>query len=1542
VDGKVVKAGRTRLAPQRVALTAARADARIATVFAMPELAGRAAFTKPAILRLAAVSVAALMLAMPAAADGGRGGGDGWTGGGGGAGGIDNPTGPGGAGADPTHGSAAGGGGGAGAGMGGAGGAFGGQGGAHGSVGAGLPVGNSSGTGGANGGGGGFRAGGGGGAGGYGAVVTGDGALGTLSSIITITGGNGGNGPGSTTDQGGSGGTGGVGLFLTDTTQDRSLTVSGTVNGGNGGGAGGSSGARAGDGGAGGAGIRAGNGGGRTTLVITGTVQAGNGGPTGPGFPAGTEGAAGAGITGSNLSITNSGTISAGVDGYANLGTAVHFTGGDNSLTFVNATSGLIGGIVVEAGTLTFAQPTNVTVDNVISGAGAVIKTGAGTLLLTGVNTYTGGTSFNGGDVWVSSDANLGDASGGLSFNGGTLTVVGGSFTSARAVTLNAGGGTIQVDGGRSLLLTGNITGTGGLTKSGGGELALQGNNDYFGNTLVQSGRLVASSSGAFSANSNYTIAAGATLEVSDAPGIRAMVGSLSGSGKVEIGSGATLVTGSTDTTATFSGTITGNGSFEFDGSGTQIISGSVNIGGDLFVCACGGNGQLVLRGGSSTIGGDIIVFGGTLAVEQGAALDNGLGFALSVGAIRVDGVGSSFNTGSLQIQGAGEAASLIVSGGATLNSVVAAVDGSVSTASATVTGTGSRWTISGGLLAVGASSSEAASVTVADGGVIDLNGGDLQLASLGTLNIGNGGRAGTVLAAGIVNEGRIVADFTDTATLGVVVSGSGSLTKRGGGTLILAATNSYSGGTTLEGGTISIASDGNLGDASGALTLNGGVLQVTGTGLTQLARDIVFGPKGGGFDIAAAANTFTVTQSFSGTGSLSKAGAGTLLLTNTHTYAGATTVSGGTLLAGRTGSFSPASAFTVAAGATLDLSGFSQSIGSLAGAGTVALGAGTLSTGSDNTSTTFSGVITGTGGLSKAGTGSLTLTGTSSYSGATTVQAGKLVVNGSLANSVVGIDAGATLGGSGTVGGIVAASGGTVAPGNSIGTLSVTGNVAFAAGSTYQVEVNAAGQGDRINATGIATLSGGTVQVLAESGNYAAATSYTILSANGGVTGQFAGVTSSLAFLTPTLVYDAQNVRLAMTRNDHSFGPDGGGGSGGGSGDNAGSRPYIAATRNQGFIGNAAERLGVGNPVYNTLISATAAEARAGFDLLSGEAHAQGVSVATAESRLVREAVLGRLRGTLLPGPGAEILAGFSADLPSAKGPVAMPAPRPGERFAIWGEAVGAHANSDGDGNAASLSRRTGGAILGADMKLYDSGAGSLRVGIAGGYTQSNFDVDGRLSSGRLESGHALLYAGARYGNWRLDGGIGYSFGETSLTRQVRIRGFGDSLRSDRDTDLLQGFAELGYAFRFERFALEPFAQLALLRASSGSAIEQGGAAALWVAAQDQTLGFATLGLRAEAQLGAMPLFARGLLGWRYGFGDLTPQATTGFASAAFVAGTPARVYAAEIDRNALVAEAGLDWRVGKATTLGLAYSAAIGERTRDHALKGRFEVRF
>lgn len=149
--------------------------------------------------------------------------------------------------------------------------------------------------------------------------------------------------------------------------------------------------------------------------------------------------------------------------------------------------------------------------------------------------------------------------------------------------------------------------------------------------------------------------------------------------------------------------------------------------------------------------------------------------------------------------------------------------------------------------------------------------------------------------------------------------------------------------------------------------------------------------------------------------------------------------------------------------------------------------------------------------------------------------QGGALYANGTITGTAF-VGAGGLLGGSGTLGGISALSGGTVAPGNSIGTLNVTGNVAFAPGSAYQVEANAGGQSDRITAGGSATLSGGTVQVLAASGAYNPRTTYAILTAAGGVSGQFAGITSNMAFLSPGLRYLTNEVDLTLTRNDVSF----------------------------------------------------------------------------------------------------------------------------------------------------------------------------------------------------------------------------------------------------------------------------------------------------------------------------------------------------------------------------------------------------------------------
>ncbi|WP_336812043.1 autotransporter outer membrane beta-barrel domain-containing protein [Bosea sp. MMO-172] len=727
-------------------------------------------------------------------------------------------------------------------------------------------------------------------------------------------------------------------------------------------------------------------------------------------------------------------------------------------------------------------------------------------------------------------------------------------------------------------------------------------------------------------------------------------------------------------------------------------------------------------------------------------------------------------------------------------------------------------------------------------------------------------------------------------------------------------------GAAGISGSDLSITNTGTIaGGLSGDGLTRAAAIHITG-GSNSLSFGNATSGLNGGIVVAAGSLTFaqptnvTVDNAISGAGQVTKSGAGTLILTGINTYSGGTSLTGGRLAVSSNANLGAVSGGLTFNGGTL------QALGSFTTARATNLAsAGTVEVVSGET-LTMSGSISGTGGLSKTGTGTLALTGNSSaYGAGTTVSAGKLVVNGQMTNSVMTLDSGGALGGVGRVGGIVANAGATVMPGNSIGTLNVSGNVSFAAGSTYQVEINAGGQNDRIAASGTATLSGGTVQVLAANGTYAANQSYTILTATGGVSGQFAAATSNLAFLTPSLSYGSQNVVLTMTRNDNSF-------------------ASITATRNQGFIAAAAERLGADNPIHKALVAETAGGARAGFNLLSGEAHAHVAGVMVNEGGLLREAILGHLRNPLsAPVPG-QVAAGFSADRPGRDDAIMMPAPMPQPRYTLWGAAFGGAGNRDGDGNAGSLSQRSGGALFGADLMVHDAPGSSLKLGAAGGYSQSRFDHDTLLSSGRLESGHAALYASARFGGFRLDAGAAYSWSESDIRRQVMIRGFGDQLRLQRAGSTLQGFAELGYGFTFGGLALEPFAQLALIRVSTETGTESGGAAALHIFGRDQSLGFATLGLRAEAQIGAMPLFARAMVGWRHGFGALTPEAGT-----AFVAGTtPARVFAAPIDRDALAAEAGLDWRVSHATTFGLTYSASLGERSRDHALKGRVEMRF
>ncbi len=333
------------------------------------------------------------------------------------------------------------------------------------------------------------------------------------------------------------------------------------------------------------------------------------------------------------------------------------------------------------------------------------------------------------------------------------------------------------------------------------------------------------------------------------------------------------------------------------------------------------------------------------------------------------------------------------------------------------------------------------------------------------------------------------VSNAGTTLTISGVVAGAGGLTKNGAGTLVLSAANTYTGVTTINAGTISIAADAALGTAPGAATpgrivFAGGTLRSTATFTLAANRGISL--SGAGTIATDPATTLTYGGIIAGAGGLTKAGTGTLLVSGLNTYTGATAISAGTLRLGATNAIGSASAVTVAMGATFDLGGFSDVVGSLAGAGTVtstAPGTVTLTSGGNNSSTAFTGVIqngSGTVGLTKTGTGTLTLWGTNTYSGTTTVSTGTLLVNGTQAASPVSVNGG-TLGGAGTVGAITTtAAGGSVSPGQVGPGILSSGNVNWSTGApSFVVQLNGttAGTGyDQLNVTGTVNLSGATL----------------------------------------------------------------------------------------------------------------------------------------------------------------------------------------------------------------------------------------------------------------------------------------------------------------------------------------------------------------------------------------------------------------------------------------------------------------------------------
>ena len=575
--------------------------------------------------------------------------------------------------------------------------------------------------------------------------------------------------------------------------------------------------------------------------------------------------------------------------------------------------------------------------------------------------------------------------------------------------------------------------------------------------------------------------------------------------------------------------------------------------------------------------------------------------------------------------------------------------------------------------------------------------------------------------------------------TLASAITGSGSLVKLGSGTLTLTGTNTYTGGTTISGGLINFTAASNFG--TGAITLNGGGLQWAAGSTADISAKLApLGAAGATFDTND--NIVTLASPISGTGGLVKQGGGTLILSGINTYSGGTTVNVDMLSVS-----SDANLGALSGGLTLN-SGALLTTASFTSARTITLsGPGGGFIPSAGTTLTLTGNIGGTGALAMAGPGTLNLTGTNSYTGGTMVGSGTLTINGSIVGNVA-VGAAGTLGGNGTIGGSVV-NAGTLAPGNSIGLLTVNGNYAQMAGSIYQVEVNNAGQGDRINVGGAAAIQGGTVQVLAAAGSYANSTTYTIVRATGGVSGAYAGVTSNFAFLTPTLSYDANDVFLTLALP----------------GQNAFTPTFLALTPNQKAVGTAlnqsfANASGDFATVIGALAGLNIAQGPVALDTISGQPYADFGTMNVNNAALFMNALgqqMANARGASSTGQRQALAQACEVEACDAVSPLSA-----------WASALGGLGSVLGDSNASTLTYNFGGAAAGMDYRFDPR----FLAGIGVGYTHGTQWVNSFMGQGWSDSVSVAAYGSFTQSGFYVDALAGYAYYGNQLQRQILIPG--------------------------------------------------------------------------------------------------------------------------------------------------------------------------